>query len=377
MPSPPPNSLKIRKFYNIGFLFYANFPADTVFMMEVIQRFALLSYIPLIVFFAFGLIALKAILNKLLSLFMSNRSLLSVTCYLLLVTLTLSYLLFAIFANWPKTDLSKANFGSNLAFDVFATTGAKSIVVLEDDTAHFASAAFETIKRVEPGTHLVVINKLTYPFYVQNLKKSDPGLKFPSAEDYASMSKEFFKANQKDYEIYSLAGGFDLGDGTWIPVGLLTKYYPKGVEVSDQEFDRLQEEFWPKYKNNLELFSKTHGNLTFEHIRGLYAFAHASVAQEYLKRGNFPKAILHSKEAVNTDSSLAFVHDVLGQVLLKNGSCNESISEFAKSYEINKAYTDSFLNREKVARECLKDNNLADQYLEQYNQLTQQSQEPL
>jgi len=126
----------------------------------------------------------------------------------------------------------------------------------------------------------------------------------------------------------------------------------------------------------LELFSKTHGNLTFEHIRGLYAFAHASVAQEYLKRSNLSKAISHSKEAVATDPSLAFAHYILGQVLFKGGNCIESISEFANSYEINRAYIDSFLEREKVARECLKDDNLADEYLRQYNNRVLQLQQP-
>jgi len=356
------------------FLFYANFSTDAPFILEVIQRFVLLSYMSFVVFLAFGLLVIRSILNKFLSIFIHSKNLLHVTCYLLLVTAALSYLLFIFFANYQKTDLSKINLGSNLAYDTLITEKKPATLSLEDDTVYFNSIALNTIEKVNLQIQLVMGGQMNKPFYIDTLKKYYPQFNFPPELEKEPYFYTFLDANIQKSSIYTIQGTSSAENGSWLPMGILSKFCPKGKEPSDEEFDNLQEEMWTGYKNNIEEFSKTNGNLTFEHIKGLYTAAHNRVAVEYLRRNNSKKAKKHILEAINIYPSFSYSHYLLGNILNDEGDCGGSISEYQKAYDFDKRYIASFLDNALVAQNCLGDQKLSEDYLQEYNRLVRETQ---
>jgi len=358
-----------------AFIVYANFPTDKLFTLEVSQRFVLLSYLFFVVFLAFGFIAVKVILNKFFSLVLRNQSLSNVTCQLSIVLFALSYLLFTLMANYQKTDLSKKDLGDNLAHDVLITPQGPATLSLEDDTAYFTTLGVNTVKKIRPDVLLVMGGAMNHPYYVGLLKKNYPNFSFPSEDknNEKTYFLRFLEANLEKFATFTFETKFKVEGGQWMRIGILSQLYPEDKKFSDDEFDKMEEGTWLKYRNTTQLLTQTSGNLTFEHIVGLYAGAHADVAEEYVNRHNLEKAKKHLMEALELKPSLAFTHFVYAQVLFEEKKCQPAIDEYAKAYELEKGFLESFIQRARVAEECLKDKALANQYLVEYNKLLKQS----
>jgi|GEM_PF-3560399 len=360
------------------FLFYADFPTNHPFYLEVSQRFVLISYQFFAVFLAFGFLALKSILNRLLSLVLHDKNLSLFTSHLLLVLFAFCFLLFTIFANWPKVNLSKVSLGGNFAHDALVTARGPAIMSLEDDTLLFNSQAQESVYKTNPNVHLILGPKMNDSVYLDVLKTHEPNLAFPQKVDPTSFYFDsFVKENVQNYEIYTIEGDSPNESGRWIPVGILSRFYPKGTEPNNEEFEKMQEAVWSRYKNDPQTVSKTLGNLTFEHIATLYATAHANVADEYFERGNLSKAQEHLKEALIINPKLVSAHVVLGEILTKEGKCNQAIAEFSKSYALDKSFGGSFLEKSVAARDCLKDDNLSARYLNEYSKFLGEKEKPI
>ena len=359
------------------FLFYANFPTNNPFYLEVLQRFVLLSYPVFTVFLAFGFLALKSILNRLLSLVLHDKNLSLVTSHLLLVLFVSCFLLFAFLANWPKADLSKKNLGGNFAHDALVTAQNQAIMSLEDDTLLFNSQAQESVYKTNLKVHLVLGPKMNDPVYLSVIKTHEPNLVFPQKFDTNYYFDSFARANIQNFEIYSIEGDSPNETGQWLSVGILSRFYPKGTEPNNEEFEKMQEEVWSRYKNDTQTLTQTGDNLTFEHITSLYATAHSKVGNEYFERGNFSKAKEHLLDALTINPKLTYAHVILGEILAKEGKCNQAIAEFLKSYALDKSFGGSFLEESVVARDCLKDDSLSARYLDEYSKFLEGKEKPI
>jgi hypothetical protein len=359
----------IKFFLSVGFAFilsgpffitYAGFSFLSSFGLGVYERFVILSFIIMLMFFPFGLLFIKEILERFLS---QKEHSMIIICVFFIVPL----LLFKF--NYQKTNLSTLTIGDDLIYDLLRPLPKNSVIFLSGDSVVFNSWYVHFGRNFRPDVQVVNMSGLRdNPFYRQF--QDQYYKKFPSEKNDVDSNVKIIVEIAKTHDVFAVASiqpknGKNL---KWIPYGLSYKLFPDGKPPAEDNYLQTIKNIWINVKGFSNLNNPAAGNFTASDIflfysqalerTGTYLFSEYKDNVDAL--GYYQKSL-----RVYVNNSSAF--QAIGSYYLGQKNCALAKLNLDRAIEINPyeplAYFFIYYND----TECFNNQAMVDNLLKEYN----------
>ena len=217
-------------FSHLFFYFYSNFPLQGPFIVATFERFLVPLYAILIFPFALGI---QYAYEKAMIFFnvnIVNKRIKQFTHFLMIIFF-LAYFAIVFWSNFKSIrKLKNITEFETYAKNVLDTPPKNSILAMKSDVGFFTTAYYYYVEKYRTDLIFIFPDLFARPYYIEKLKKNYPQLFFPSTSSQQLFLKEFLEKNNENYKIFFES---QAPSGSWLPYGLLWKYYPteeKAVE---------------------------------------------------------------------------------------------------------------------------------------------------
>src|SRR5258706_3347792 len=296
----------------------------------VIERFFLMSFIILIFFFPYGLLAIRNILNLYLSKKMYSLIILSIFFMIPIMM---------IFYNFPKTDLSHTHIGNNLARDIFSSVSPGGILFLHNDSVTFNTWYVHYALLERKDIQLINQPNVAGDKSQENVAKAF--IKNHPEENLTDITEGFLMEYRKKGEIYSTYPfNFYFKDLIQIPYGLTFNLINTDQIPTLKEYKNILEmENAKLHIPRREMLSPAEQNLITPDITHFYsnAFRHmGTFALRQYTDLNLAISLYRKAALIDNENSLAFAN--LAYLEYKNGACKEAEPHMKKAIELYSIY---------------------------------------
>ncbi len=297
------------------FIVYAGFPLFSSFNVGVYERFIIMSFVILLMFFPLGLLTLRDLFDKIFT--KKELSILVIGIFIIIP--------FSLFRfNYPKTNLSNFTAGNDVAYDLLEPLPKNSVLILSGDTLLFNTWYVHYGLGYRKDVQVLNLSGLTGSSYfakkLDNYLKSNPGQK-ESPDLVANVIMEIAKTNP----VFSILN-IEKTKGqklVWVPYGLSSKLVLNGKIPQKQNYEKDAAVVWGSYKipykttNDLVL-----GNLTASDIPLFYSNRLITTANFIVKNYNDkPLSFYYFKKSYEVDSANPAVSQVLGNYYIQQKEC--------------------------------------------------------
>lgn len=294
---------KILIFLLLGFFFtgplfivYSATPLFNEFLLGVLERFYVLSFIFFLIFFPYGIVYISEIIMNFL-----NKVSIGTSAKILLKNLIYpTFLIVPLFLfsfNISRTNLKNVWIGDYFAYDILQPLPNDTLLFLSSDSTAFNVAyiqrAFrereDVLRTSQRSVKDYIYVRPTYLEYMEKYKLLHPGLR---EQDYPLVT---LFALEKRPIIAEYALGEELGEDApvWDPYGLLVrKRENKASIMNKNDFLKLQEKLFATYHISAmrDAVNAENTPLTLQEIPQRYAEAYTRVGEHLLRQYGDPEA---------------------------------------------------------------------------------------
>lgn len=282
----------------LSFLFfaYASFPLNLNYHLGTFEKYLPLPYLYLTILIAFGGIGLETMSNNILG----NRRLRKISLIIISVSLIIFPLI--IFRNnYQRILVLKNDFtAENLGRDILTSTPKNGILNLFDDTSYFNTLYVRYVLKERPDVKLIKFDKLKNPNYQQLIKIHYPEVYLPKVDLADELFlRNFLEENSKHFPILNSAP-HALITHTWLPNGLLWRYYPENKPLPKAE-ELIKDNLitWTRFHMPLSGSLAQYQSLLLSDVLRVYALGHQSFGMILDKNQEYDLAINEFKAAIN------------------------------------------------------------------------------
>ncbi len=348
------------------FLTYADYPTNSPFLLSAIEQFVLIPYLFFAIFLAFGIIGVCSYVIGRVKPYLQTHYLRS-RLPLITIGLKLSFVilpLYLLMANFLKVDLSDFKLGDKLALDVLATAEPNAIIILQDDTVTFNTTYAYYALKARPDVAIVSPGHMRHSFYRNYLRTRYPNLLVPQKLEENSSdpgflnalyTKALFEANLGKVPIYAYAAGPQIDGWRLVPVGILDRLYPEKGTPSLKDYKLLNEAVWSRYQFGPADYQVKYRQLVVEHMIGVYALSHLSVAHYFSELGDFDSALVEVDEAIAMFGNNAAPWLMKGQIGLLQKDCSIAGPALKQAKDLDKRNPEVLKSLIDYYRDCEND----------------------
>lgn len=337
------NAVYINMFlYGPFFVFYANFPMISNYLLATAERFLHIFYFFSAISLYFGFVYfLDFILTPLLKKLIHNGQLIRLTTVISAVLLIV-YPYTILRKNIQTiTSLKNDRTAENLSTDIIELTEKNSIILLWSDIALF-NTTYSYFANPQTQQQRLVVNTVLLPreFYRDNLKRINNRVFIPNTNNEYKLISGIIEKNLKKFHIYSETPyKLTLKDYVWIPYGVVYKLVP--ISQNTESYISTSESFWKRSKNRTLPEVRKHpkfDNLFTSELLNKYATGHQNAADFYLWIEQPQLALQHirlAKKLVRDDSALEQINQILEIAYFRVQKNCVQAEELAKRADIN------------------------------------------
>lgn len=276
--------LTIVLFCWIFYFFYAGFPLLINYQVGTLERFFIVPFQILVVFYACGI---QVVLEKLQSIKKKN----TVYFFYAGVGVLVGICILFNIPQWKKnfqayqflkTDQSMEHLGENMAKSV----PENSILFVFEDTSAFSMYYYYFVLQKRQDIHFVFVRWLGFPRYRELIAKRYPDLVIPSHDediDYGIAVAQFLNDNLEKFPIVSDTDT-DLFEGIWVPHGLVFIYFPKSDDSIPPDATTTQNlNLWEQFRLPNELIRYQKELVMLSDVTRVYGQHLAIVVRELAK----------------------------------------------------------------------------------------------
>lgn len=354
-----------------GFFVYASFPLFLDFSLGTFEKYLPMVYIYLLLFFALGA---KFALIKLHTL----KAPLFKTVAVCAVIITLLGFIAILFRNNYRRILILRNdfTAENLGKDILTSVPKGGILNLTSDTAYYNTLYVHFVLGVRPDIKIVRFNQLNNYEYKQTLRKQYPDLILPEESVYVDRALEAFLMD--NYQKFSIINDLPspLNTYTWLPQGLLWKYYPESVKKypSPAELETSNLTIWVQYHSPLSGVLSRYQSLLLNDVLRIYAMGHQSFGIMLFKNQQYTLALNEFNDSLNEWPQFVGAYIYSAQAHIKLGECSKSITSLDKAVEINPTKTDIYKYYIDTYTNCYHNETKAQYYYKLYQKWKRKEQ---
>ncbi|MCL4354305.1 DUF2723 domain-containing protein [Patescibacteria group bacterium] len=342
------------------FIVYAGFPLYNSFNLGTNERFMLMSFVFIPIFFAFGLLFLR---DKFSAFFNGRYSFLFVLVFLLIPISLFKF-------NYPRTNLSNVWVGDNLAIDIFRNVPQNGVLIVSGDTVVFNSWYVHFVNKVRPDVDLVNLGA-EQPFF--SSEKEKYLRKYPKDKTDSNLNFKVLKNISLSRPLASLSVlQFEKKEKLiWLPNGLTSILLKNKKEIPSK--DKLIEDnnkIWqelniPDKKKNIALSS-----FTISDIPNVYSMAMLNMGNFIFNNYDDGKlATKYYNKAIEIDPDNNKAYLLTGYYLGTKGKCVEAEKKYNKSLAINPFYKMTYISLFNLYHTCFKDDKRSKNILMKYKVL--------
>lgn len=227
----------------ILFFFYTNFALGGSFGVATYERFLTFFYLPLTIFFAFGLIIAFIKIDQLIKKFSEKKIILFLPKLILLLLISILFFNNLIKNKTILKTLKNNQKFSSLGKDILKTLPKNSLFLGQSDHSYFLTEHQQIVNKFRQDV-LIVPLIIERNYIRQRLKKKMPKILFPKKITLKNFLEENYQQGIESFSDRPMNFGF------WAPYGILWKYYPK-IEEYQKEKEKIIEinkKLWRSYQ---------------------------------------------------------------------------------------------------------------------------------
>jgi len=357
------------------FLFYLNFYLNGSFSAAIFERFLIAGYFFCVIPLGVGMAELKAILEKVTQYTKHTlikkyiRSFFYV--FLVMVVVLLGYSNFQTIRLIPSFSAF-----DNLGQDIFNTLPKGVVLSTNSDNGAFVSSYYYFVKKYRPDIKLISLGLIQRTHYQERTKRMYPVVQTKLKENHEQ--EEFVRFNAKLFPIFVETPTIE---GTWVPIGILWKYYGS-IEEANKNMSAIIKEnnnLWLKTYHVPKL-TKSNSNLIHmralndHYINKLIAYVKLLISQK--EDVLALKFLLLAVNDYNTSQNLPRVMLMSTYAHLNQCDLAKKMENMANS-QFNKNNTDELLYMLDYYYRCDKKSPVAGQYFRFYESLKANQKLPL
>ena len=357
----------ILGFLILGVIFqvYANFPLGDPFLISVIERFLLGSYVFFAIFIGIGVSAILFYFEK----FSSKDNKLKIL--FLILPVFLIFIPFFLFVNnFAKADQRRETYTRQFISDLFATVEPNSIVFISEDTGVFSGQYFHHVENLRPDITILTTG-IDRDWAYSHIRNLYPNFKYSDSDSEENRFINFVSDNLDTTPIYIFMKIYNDQRVEWVPQGLLYRGYRKENVPSKEQTIEANNKLFASYSPPV---TSGYKSILYEYLTGAYA-------RSYNNYGNFLLLVDENKLAIdvlvkglklNPDwYDLRFNYAV---ALALNNQCLEAIDQLKYAHELRSWEFQTFDRAALIYNDCLKDENKAKESSEKARELREKIQ---
>jgi hypothetical protein len=343
------------------FMYYGAYAFANLDGWGIIERFYLLPVLVIAVLFPYGFLGIKVLLQKYLK---RPIYVWGILAYFLIIPGLM------IWYNYPRTDLSKTQIGTQLAKDIMDTVPKNSFLFVSGDTTafniwyvHYVLGYRKDLNVINPAG--VQGQDLLYKV-TSDIQSKDKKLNYTQARTTA-----FYMLMQRYpfYSTYLMQTGTE--KNTMLQRGMAMQLISVDQLPPVEEYKKDMAAYWSKITLlNRDNLPEADQNLIAGEIPLFYANAllRTGDALENLY-GDYPAAEEYYKKAIATDPKLDKAYAMLGVLEYKKSQdCNSAIALLKKAIEIYPVTSRSQAWLYQIYGKCNAPQKLRDDLKKQYKQ---------
>lgn len=345
------------------FITYAGFPFYSAFNIGVYERFIIMSFVILLMFFPFGLLLVKQVFNKVFS--KKEYGIILLAAFLIIPLSLFKY-------NYPKTDLSGFSAGDNLGYNFLSSLPKNSVLMLSGDTVLFNTWYVHYGLGFRPDVEVVNLTGLSGSSFfaekqMQFLKDN------PKEKVDINLNTKVIMEIAKTRPVFSIMN-VQLTTGkrlTWVPYGLSSRLLLNNSLPTKNLYEKQVLSLWNSYnipdssKNNLTLGSLTASDIPLFYSSRLIATGNY-ILENYKDKKN---ALYYFNKALETDNNNQAAYQVLGNFYVQEKKCTTAETDLKKAIDVSPFDPLSYFVLYYDYVDCLKNPSKAKSVVLQYNTL--------
>ncbi len=350
------HGFRLQRFYTVAlfvvflisgplFIAYAGFPLTDYFVIGLVERFYLFSFVILMLFFPFGLLGIYTFFKTVFSKILYAKILVA-------IFLLVPVLLFIV--NNQKTDFSKTRLGTDLARNHLKNLPKDSILFLSGDTRSFNIWYVYFILKYRNDVELVQLGDFAIRSDIFDKERNS--IKTKDLNDYEKFLNAVLSLQTRK-PIYTVRK-FDVpkDEYKWIPEGINFRLFRKDELPSWEEFNVKTSSSLKgikiPYRNNLSLAEQS---LILRSILPNYASMANEIGNTYYDHYTDLKSAKRYYEfAKLIDPTFPGGYVGLANSYMTEGECESSEVNVLKSIELDPANLANYTLWYRLAKECFK-----------------------
>lgn len=321
-------------FLYVCFFFYAGFPVCTDFSLGTLERFFIVPYQLLSLFFGIGFFGILSFLKHYWRIHKKNVHI-PVWSVVGIVWVVCLLLLFRLgYGNYQKlNNLRLDRTLERFADDILMGVPQGAILNLTDDVSTFAMDYAYYVQGKRPDIIYLNFSMLGRPHYRDMLRKRHPDLILPQATAEKTAGEyiaSFIRENAKVRPVIDEKTNVFLPE-FWVPRGLVVMYYPDLDSIPDRgqihEYNRY---LWSRFQDLKQGTLGVYRHLMLSDLFRYYAIKHLVFAQSLLLSNTLPEAQIEMEQAMalvpdQVELSIPYV-----TVLLQQKHCREAYAQMER-----------------------------------------------
>lgn len=358
------------------FIFYASFILTDNFAVATLERFVQPLYIFITIFIAFGMVYLLQIIRFGLGFMMRTASLgpvLYAVCLIFFI-----YPLSLLWINYPRISILRKDFtAENLGRDIINSVEDNSVIFLIYDHPIFNTQYYYYSQPDHFGIPLIVFSRFMTEEYRQQLSFQFPDLVLPPKNPDAGLFlPDFLTRNVRKRPVYSKLS-LPAVSGTWIPWGLLFKYYEKDREPQDKYIYEENNKLWQKYQDPLSGSLGKYPNLMLTNVLWYYGIAHQEIAYWEANHNYISEAEKHLLQAEKLIPQDKDSYNLLSQIYIRSGRCDDAKIQVEKLISVDPSVSAAYKLLSRVYSDCYHDQKKAEFYAKIFSDKQKADEIPL
>ncbi len=350
------------------FMMYASFPPFDNFILGILERFFMLSFLFWAIVLAYGLYGLLVLAQG----FMKRKKfgmLVSLILTLTFLLLPFSFLLI----NGVKTDLSNFKLGRILPEDLLSEADPAGIVFLAGDTIVFNTQYSYYADKTNANSTVINGGSLTYLYYREILKKEFSQLQYPNnflTKDKllnGNVSNSLIELNFDKYPIYTNDYASLAPEGyVWVNEGILSRLYKKdNLPTNDQVVAKLEKNL-AKMQFNKDILKGSYLQFIPAHLKDIYIDYFIHLGKFLLSRNLDDEAGKFFNLAIGVKDDDSAALNALGDLNFKNKRCVVAEDFYKKAIGAStiSGKHSGYIRLGNLYRDCFEDSERAKQYFD-------------
>ncbi|MDO8497083.1 MAG: DUF2723 domain-containing protein [bacterium] len=355
----------ISIFFSIFFFFYASFPLVLEFHLGTFEKFLVIPYIFIVIGITFGLIYVSSYFPALI-----KNIYLKLTIYRIILIFSILYVAIIFINGYQKISILKNDItAENLGRDLLESVPKNGIISLDSDTALYNSLYVHYVLGVRPDIKIIRYDFLQQQEYRDFVHKAYPDILLPKVYlDQAQYLKNFFEINGSTHSIMYPQPIPSVPE-TWLPHGLLWKYYPKNTKLPSQnELISQNLTLWQKFHSPYMGSLRVRRNFLLADVLRVYGRGHESLGLTFLEAKKYDYAESEFKQLIDYVPYNPDAYIALARVLIKQNKCKEAEKDLNISLNIDKNHLDTYKYMIDLYGNCYNNSEKAEEYSQLYLQ---------